>query len=78
MGYVTYSYAKDTAFSLHNQTDKKTADYDNAYCNSPEDGKIIVQNLQYEHLHTLRCKINSCLTEPSFLTSLFRPKGCSP
>ena len=40
MGYVTYSYAKDTAFSLHNQSDKQTAVYNNDYCKSPEDGKI--------------------------------------
>jgi len=78
MGYVTYSYAKDTAFSLQNQTDKQTADYDNDYCNSPGNGKLIVQNFQYEHLKTLRCKMNSCLTEPSFLTSLIRTTGCSP
>jgi hypothetical protein len=78
MGYVTYPYAKDRAFSLQKQTDKRTADYDNDYCNNPEDGKLIVQNLQYEHLLTLRCKINSCLTEISSLILLIRTTGCSP
>jgi hypothetical protein len=78
MGLSTYPYAKDRAFNLQNQIDKLTGDYDNYYCNKPEDGKLIVQNLHYEHLHKLRCKINSCLAETSFLTSPIRATGCSP
>jgi len=59
MGHGTYPYAKDRAFNLQNQIDKHTVDYDNYYGNKPEDGKLIVQNLHYERLHALRCKINS-------------------
>lgn len=78
MCYVTYPYAKDRAFSLQNQTDKQTANYENDYCNKPEDGKLIIQNLQYEHLHTLRRKISLCPNETYFLTSLIRTTVCSP